>query len=188
MVAPGCLCAHGHGLTVSFAYVGRCGDLGTCDVCMRSVVEGEVVWVCHPCKWWTCNECRSAPRLGSSLLPVPRSGAGEVAQLHLRTTALCVARLLEAAEERLQRVHRRLLRRRLRRRQRKSGKRDSKLASALLVAIISTGWAARAHARAAWEAAAAAAEAAAEAEAAAVVPGPNVRASCDSYAGTASKT
>ena len=79
-------------------------------------------------------------------------------------------------------------RRRLRRRLRKSGKRDSKLASALLVAIISTGWAARAHARAAWEAAAAAAEAAAEAEAAAVVPGPNVRASCDSYAGTASKT
>ena len=150
-------------MAVSIAYLGPGGDRGTCDVCKRSVVEGEVVWACHPCKWWTCNECRSAPRLGSPLR-VPRAGAGEVAQVHLRTAALCVARLLEAAEERLQRVHRRWLRRRLRRRQRKSGKRDSKLASALLVAIIGTGWAARAHARAAREAAAAAAEAAAEAE------------------------
>ena len=148
-------------MTVNFAYLGPGGDRGTCDVCTRSVVEGEVVWACHPCKWWTCNECSSAR---SPLPPVPIAGAGEVAQLHLRTTALCVARLLEAAEKRLQRVHRRWLRRRLRRRQRKSGKRDSKLASALLVAIIGTGWAARAHARAAREAAAAAAEAAAEVE------------------------
>ena len=131
MVAPGC--GHGHGLTVSFAYVGRRGDLGTCDVCMRSVVEGEVVWACHPCKWWTCNECRSAP----------------VAQDHLRTTALCVARLLEAAEEKLQRLYGRWLKRRLRRRLRTSGKRDSKVANALLLAIIGTGWAAQAHARAA---------------------------------------
>ena len=168
MMASGCLCGRGHGLAVSIAYLGPGGDRGTCDVCMRSVVEGEVVWACHPCKWWTCNECRSAPRLGSSLPPVPRADAGEVAQFHFRTTALCVARLLEAAEGRLQRVHRRLLRRRLRRRQRKSGKRESKLASALLVAIISTGWAARAHARAARQAAAAAeAAAVAEAEAAA---------------------
>ena len=68
-----------------------------------------------------------------------------MAQLHLKTTALCVARLLEAAEERLQRLHRLWLRRR----QRKSGKRDSKLASALLVAITRAGWAAQAHARAA---------------------------------------
>ena len=133
-------------MTVSTAYVGPGGDRGTCDVCMRSVVEGEVVWVCHPCKWWTCNECRLAR---SPLPPMPRAGAGEVAQFHFRTAALCVAQLLEAAEERLQRLHRCWLRRRLRRRLRKSGKRDSKLASALFVAIIGTAWASQAHARAA---------------------------------------
>ena len=143
---------------MSIAYVGPGGDRGTCDVCMRSVVEEEVVWVCHPCTWWTCNECSSAR---SPLPPVPRADAGEMAQLHLKTTALCVARLLEAAEERLQRLHRRWLRRR----QRKSGKRDSKLANALLVAITRAGWAAQAHARAAREAAAAVAEAAAEVQA-----------------------
>ena len=68
-----CYCRSGHALTLSKSWTFRI-NCGTCDACKRSVAKGEDIWVCAPCKWWTCGECKtiSAPLLVRSRpLPPP---------------------------------------------------------------------------------------------------------------------
>jgi|TARA_B110000196_G_C20694766_1_gene452457 hypothetical protein len=51
------------------AWVSKRGNCGTCDVCKRKVAEGEGVWVCGGCKWWTCSACKARDQQRQMLPP-----------------------------------------------------------------------------------------------------------------------
>ena len=74
-----CQCgACGSVLNMATAWVSKRGNCGSCDVCKRKVAEGENVWVCGGCKWWTCSACMPRRRdLQQQMLPpvAPRAPA-----------------------------------------------------------------------------------------------------------------
>ena len=52
------------------AWVSKRGNCGTCDLCKRKVAEGEDVWVCGGCKWWTCSDCKARDQQQQMLPPM----------------------------------------------------------------------------------------------------------------------
>ena len=62
--------ACGSTLTMARAWVSKRGNCGTCDLCKRKVAEGEDVWVCGGCKWWTCSDCKARDQQQQMLPPM----------------------------------------------------------------------------------------------------------------------